>query len=215
MTDVQHNYLRIQVRKLSDVFFPNRRVMLQTAFNLVNSDFNRTCVAVWHVLDDVTGQPLPICGDDRLELTLCEGIVTVEGLAQGSHLPEGDEACGRCLRALTAPGTDEEKSQRRLLRARRKKKAQRLEAELRPLVIQNYLNRCPICNSPLSQSEPGFTHYVGKCENNACGREWSFNIEIKGSGKFEIWGYSAREEDPLYEQAGSVALSGTRATGET
>lgn len=85
--------------------------MLKPAFNLVSRDFNRTRVAVWHVveIDDaeyeaketITNWSL-LCGDKRINPTLQDGFVTVEGLAAGSPLPEEDEACGRCVRSLRA-----------------------------------------------------------------------------------------------------------------
>jgi bacterioferritin-associated ferredoxin len=84
--------------------------MLKTAFNYVSRDFNRERVAVWHVveLDDaeyekdmITSWRL-LCGDKRIKPILQYGFVTIEELAEGTGLPEDDEACGRCVRSLQA-----------------------------------------------------------------------------------------------------------------
>lgn len=76
----------------------------------MSRNFNRDRVAVWHVVeiddveyekDEITKWRL-LCGDKRIKPILQDGFVTVEELAEGSKVPEDDEACGRCVRSLRA-----------------------------------------------------------------------------------------------------------------
>ena len=121
--------------------------MLSIGINLVSTDFNRKEVLVYHICDDVTGKVLPVCGAD-IELS-DDGDATslIEDIRRGvvPPLPDSqwDEAaarrvCGRCQKVCLSPKSEENKSERRLARQRRKETNAKLVESYKQSILERY-----------------------------------------------------------------------------
>src|SRR5215211_5658656 len=126
--------------------------MLSIGVHLITTDYNRRSVLVHHLLDDVTGEPLPICGADLEPRSDGDAGDFVEAIQRGAEPMSKDDSermCGRCKRICLSPGTEEEKSAKRLERWKRKQAKLRVIEKCKQTIITKQLDRCPQCGSSL------------------------------------------------------------------
>lgn len=164
--------------------------MLAIGINLVKVDYNRETVLVHHLTDDVTGKALPICGagtENLMSERDAEGLL--EDIKRGRDPLFGDNSsrmCERCRAIYLAPGIEEEKSERRLTRWRRKEARRNLIEEYERQVIAQWLGKCPKCQRNIEVKEPlGYSSAEAYCES--CGLDWTFSVSTEHSGRFVIW----------------------------
>lgn len=169
--------------------------MLGVGINVVSADYNRRTVIVHHLTDDISGQPLPICGADITDLSN-DGDATglLEDIRLGKEKLFSDESsrmCGRCCRIYLRPGTDEEKSVQRLNRWKKRQAREEQLKTYKKLIIARHLNLCPTCDSTITPQPPeGYDDAEGVC--TVCNVTWSFSVLPKPTGEFAIW---AHEEE--------------------
>jgi len=164
--------------------------MLRVGVNSVGTDYNRETVYVHHLTDEIAGKTIPICGADIFSLIDGGDADSMIDLITRGQKPFSDDGssrmCVRCARAYLAPGTEEEKSEKRLVRWRRKEARSKLLESNKLLVLSQWLNRCPKCLETIVVKEPpGYYSAGAYCDR--CRLEWSFLISVEPSGSFVIW----------------------------
>lgn len=169
--------------------------MLSIGVHVITTDYNRRTVLVHHLLDDVTGKPLPICGADIELNNDGDAADFVEAFQRGDDPVSKDDSermCGRCKRISLSLGTEEEKSEKRLARWKRKQTQLKLIEQHKQTLIRK-LNQCPKCLSALNAEEArGYETFYAVCRG--CDLEWMFVISPKADGTFTAWADDASEK---------------------
>jgi hypothetical protein len=157
--------------------------MLSIGVHVITTDYNRRTVLVHHLLDNVTGKPLPICGAD-IELKN-DGDATdlVEAFQRGDDPVSKDDS---------EQITEEEKSKKRLVRWKHKQSQLQLIEQHKQTIIRK-LDRCPKCLSALNAEEArGYETFYAVC--SGCDLEWMFVVSPKADGTFTAWANDASEK---------------------
>lgn len=174
----------------------NIQIMLSIGVHLITTDYNRKSVLVHHLLDDVTGKPLPICGADLELHSDGDAADFVEAIQRGDEPISNDDSermCGRCKRICLSPGSEEEKSTKRLKRWNRKQAKLKVIETYEQEIIAQQLDRCPKCRSLLNAREPlGYEDHHANCDG--CFLEWTFGILARADGTFTVFADDASEQ---------------------
>lgn len=164
--------------------------MLGIGINLIKADYNRTTVFVHHLTDDITGTPLSICGADIENLMgggPADGLLA--DITRGREPLFSDDSsrmCERCRAIYLSPGTEEQKSKRRLERWKRKEARRQLIREYERRIVEQLLARCPKYRQEMKLREPGgYSSADATCES--CGLEWAFLVSARDGGRFTVW----------------------------
>jgi hypothetical protein len=129
--------------------------MLSIGVHVITTDYNRRTVLVHHLLDDVTGKPLPICGADVELNNDGDASDLVEAFQRGDDPVSKDDSermCGRCKRICLSSGTEEEKSKKRLVRWKRKQTELKIIERHEQTIIRKF-DRCPKCLAVLNADQ--------------------------------------------------------------
>jgi transcription elongation factor Elf1 len=171
--------------------------MLAIGVNHSKEDFNRMIVYVHHLTDDVTGEPLPICGTDIENLMgggPADGLL--EDIKRGRDPLFSDDSsrmCERCRAIYLAPGTEEQKSRRRLKRWEGRQARRRLVKEYERRIAEQRLACCPRCQQAMElQTAGGYSSADATC--SSCGLEWAFLVSVSHDGSFVVWADDASEK---------------------
>lgn len=170
--------------------------MLRVAVSYRKVNYNRDELFVYHLTDNITGKPIPICGIDAYDLTDEDEVDWLLQRIRERRNPiidyERSRICERCRTIYLSPGEEEEKSKRRLARWKRKEARRKLIENYEQKVIENWLGHCPKCQSKVAIKEPrGYASCEARCES--CNLEWTFSISAQLSGSFVIWAYDETE----------------------
>ncbi len=163
--------------------------MLSVGINVKKVDFNRKTMLVYHVTDDVTGNPLPICGakiDSLVSGSDVEYILTNLGREDFDYFKSDDSMmCSRCETVHLSPASDEDKSRKRLRRFELKQNQKKLKGSYEKQLAERYLNKCPKCGcqteSILTISPLFSDTFCKRCEV-----KWDFLGSVKHTGEFSI-----------------------------
>lgn len=164
--------------------------MLSLGINVKKVDFNRKTILVYHIADDVTGKPTPICGAKIDSLSDSPDIDYILANLDKPDFDfpsdEEDIFCSRCKKVQLSPGSDEAKSRRRLARFTQKKRRHELVKFYEKKIFEELLGECPKCKNKLIVEEPyGNSSVSAACDH--CKLRWDFLISAKHTGSFVVW----------------------------
>lgn len=104
-----------------------------------------------------------------------------------------NECAVAAKRICLSPGSEEEKSTKRLKRWNCKQAKLKVIEKYEHEVIANQLNRCPKCSSLLNAREPlGYEDHYAYCDG--CFLDWSFGILARADGTFTVFADDASEQ---------------------
>ena len=166
---------------------------IKSGLTIVKQNFNRDTIYRYHFVEEFGKTLIPFCGTKSKIVDTDEVGHWIKDIRNGKEIKlsdDSDRVCKKCVMSVLAPGSDQEKSKKRIDRHRKRKEREnqkKLDRErkskLQAQIIERFLSKCVDCSEPLNSDASGFlTHH--DCEK--CDVKWQYLISCKLDGLFEV-----------------------------